>query len=160
MRIAAHGLAIDAPRGWDARISRRGPDVVMATQGQAAPEPTLHPVLHAANFALPEDRGDFGSGAVELMSSPHALVALLEFHPDAARTPLFSDPGMPRRLSPDAFSPQQLQRTLQGQAGAQRFFSEAGRAFCLYVVLGGFTNRNAVVPQVNATLERLEIRAR
>jgi hypothetical protein len=157
MRIAAHGLAIDAPRGWDARISRRGREVASATQGRAGSQPTLHPVLHAANFALPEARGDFGSGAVELMSSPHALVALLEFHPDAARTPLFSDPGMPRRLSLGDFSPQQLQRTLRGQAGAQRFFSEAGRAFCLYVVLGGFANRNALVPQVNATLERMEI---
>ncbi len=157
MRIAAHGLSIDPPRGWDARISRRGPDPGIEAQGHAVPQPTVHPVLHAANFALPEDRGDFGSGAVELMASAHALVALLEFHPDAARTPLFSDPGMPRRLSPDAFSPQQLQRTLHGQAGAQRFFSEAGRAFCLYVVLGGFANRIALLPQVNSALERMEI---
>lgn len=156
MRIAAHGLAIDAPQGWDARISGGRPEQVIAGSDGVS-QPTAHPTLHTANFALPEERGDFGSGAVELMGSAHALVALVEYHPDAAGTALFSTSGLPRRLSVDVFSPQQLQRTIAGQAGSQHFFSDKGRAFCLYVVMGSFTNRAALISQVNAVLQGLEI---
>lgn len=156
MRIAAHGLAVDTPAGWDARIFRRRSEGLQAgAHGGRAP--TDHPVLHVANFPLPEERGDFGSGAVELMRSPHVLVALLEYHQEAARTALFSPRGMPRRLDSGDFDPNALQRTLAGQAGAQRFFSEGGRAFCLYVVIGSFARRAPLVSEVNATLGRVEI---
>ena len=37
-------------------------------------------VLHAASFALPAERGDYGSGAVEVMGGSDVLVCLLE-HP-------------------------------------------------------------------------------
>jgi len=117
-----------------------------------------HPVLHTADFALPEARGDFGSGAVEGMQSSQAFVALIEYHPDSALTALFSsNAGMPRHVGTDDFSSQQLQRTIQGQGGTQVFFVEGGRAFCLYVVLGSLANRRRVVPRVNATLSSIEI---
>ena len=154
MRIAAHGLAIDAPGGWDARILRRRPEAVGAAARSTA---SAHPVLHAANFALPEERGDFGGGAVELMRSPHVLVALLEYDRALAGTALYADKRFPRRLKASAFGPNQLQRTITGQGGAQVFFSEKGRAFCLYVVLGSFAHRDALLPQVNTALERTEI---
>jgi hypothetical protein len=53
--------------------------------------------------------------------------------------------------------PEALQRILPGQAGLQRFGHEAGRALCLYVVLGGWKNRNQVVPAVNDVLASLRI---
>jgi len=118
---------------------------------------TIYPVLHAADFPLPDQRGDFGSGAVENMRASEAFIALVEYQAESARTPLFAHSGIPRQVSADAFSPLQLQRTLRGQAGWQRFFVEKGRAFCLYVVLGGFANRSVVVPRVNSTLARLEV---
>lgn len=156
MRIAAHGLAIDVLGGWDARIrqltSAAGNAVNALLSG--------HPVLHAADFALPERRGDFGSGAVDIMRPTHTFIALVEYSPESTRTALFANAGPPRRISPDAFSPQQLQRTIRGQAGIQRFFSANGRAFCLYVVLGSMNNRAALVPKVNAALARIEIGAR
>lgn len=147
-RLSHRGLAVDLPAGWDGRIYRRatGP-------GDA----TTHAVLHAANFALPEDRGDYGSNAVERMGSSHLFVALLEFHPDAARTPLFANRGIPRRLRAEMFGPSQLQRTIAGQAGTQVFFHDGGRAFCLYVVLGGARNRAALVPAVNDLLATLRV---
>ena len=151
MRLAHRGLAVELPRGWDARIYQRVDADVDATD---------HPVLHAANFALPENRGDYGSNAVERMGRGHILVALLEFHPDAAETALFANRGMPRRLTPDLFSPSQLQRTLAGQAGTQVFFTEGGRAFCLYVVLGSHRDRAGLVPQVNTLLSGVEITPR
>ena len=151
MRLAHRGLAVEVPRGWDARIYQRTSAEVDATD---------HPVLHAANFALPEDRGDFGSNAVERMGPPHVLVALLEFDPASAGTALFANQGLPRRLTPDLFSPSQLQRTLAGQAGTQVFFNDGGRAFCLYVVLGSHRGRAGLVPQVNSLLEAVEITPR
>jgi hypothetical protein len=148
MRLAHRGLGVDLPPGWDARIYRRTDD---------EPEATTHAVLHAGNFALPADRGDFGSGAVERMGPGHVLVVLIEHHPDAARTPLFANPGLPRRLTPAMFSPHQLQRTIAGQGGTQVFFHEGGRAFCLYVVLGSHARRTQLVPLVNELLTSLEI---
>ncbi|HVF18918.1 MAG TPA: hypothetical protein VNA14_01575 [Mycobacteriales bacterium] len=148
MKLAHRGLGVDLPPGWDARIYRRA---------ERVEEATTHAVLHAANFGLPPDRGDFGSGAVELMGPSHVLVVLLEHHPDAASTPLFANRGMPRRLTPAMFSPHQLQRTIGGQAGTQVFFHEAGRAFCLYVVLGSYLRGPALVPLVNTVLASLAI---
>lgn len=148
MRLSHLGLGVDLPAGWDGRIYRRTP---------AATGEVTHPVLHAANFALPEERGDFGSGAVDLMRAQHAFVALVEYDAESARTPLFARPGFPLRLTADAFAPNQLQRALPGQAGVQRFFSERGRAFCLYVVVGTYLARATVLPPVNALLSTLQV---
>ena len=156
MRISAYGLAADVPSGWEARIRR----YQLPLQPSGDPLRS-HPVLHAADFALPEERGDFGSGAVETMGPSQAFVALVEYHPDSAGTALFSPPAaMPLQVSPDDFSTHQLQRTIRGMAGTQRFFVEGGRAFCLYVVLGSLAHRHAAVPRVNAVLSAIEITPR
>ncbi len=149
MRLAHRGLRVQVPAGWDARIYRRHEDVV--------DESKTHAVLHAANFALPDNRGDFGSGAVELMGSDHVLIVLLEHDPAAAATALFANRGMPRRLGAELFSPHQLQRTIAGQAGTQVFFHDGGRAFCLYVVLGSSRHRAQLIPRVHEVLQQLEI---
>jgi hypothetical protein len=151
VRIAAYGLAVDAPSGWEARIRR------LADQ-PAGDQYRAHPVLHAADFALPEERGDFGNGAVETMAPSHAFIALIEYHPSSAGTALFSSTvTMPLRVHADDLSPQQLQRTIRGQAGTQTFFVDGGRPFCLYVVLGSMANRQHTVPRVNALLSAIEI---
>jgi hypothetical protein len=148
------GLKVDLPPGWDARIYRR--QEVEAAVNHARGEPTTHAVLHAANFALPSDRGDFGSGAVELMRHDNVLITLVEYHPDSARTPMFAA-GLPRPLRADDFDPSTLQRRLPGQAGLQRFFSYSGRAFALYVVLGSYANRRRLVSVVNEVLATIEL---
>jgi hypothetical protein len=145
--IAAHGLTVDLPFGWEAAIYRRPPN------GSG----TTHPVLHAATFALPVDRGDFGSGAVDLMAGDDALVVLLEYHADSAATALFARAGLPRPVAPAAFSPTTLQRGIPGHGGSQWFFNQSGRAFCLYVVLGSFGLRNVLVPAVNQLLMGITI---
>jgi len=106
---------------------------------------------------MPDDRGDFGSGAVELMGSSHVLVVLLEHGAAAASTALFANKGMPRQLGAELFSPHQLQRTIAGQAGTQVFFHEGGRAFCLYVVLGSSRGRARLIPRVHEVLSQLEV---
>jgi hypothetical protein len=169
MRFDRAGIAVTLPPGWEAALYRREEmptpvDGVLRRQGLSpsalaslAPGATTHPVLHTASFPLPPDRGDYGSGAVELMGAHDVFVTLLEFHPDAARTALFARQGVPRGLSSDDFGASSLQRVLVGQSGCQRFFSVHGRAFCLYVVLGSHARRHLLVPTVNALLESLDI---
>jgi len=158
MRISAHGLGLHVPPGWEGRIRRQQLPDGAPTSDRA--QLRAHAVLHAADFVLPEERGDFGSGAVETMQSCHAFIALVEYHSSSVGTALFgSGLGIPRELSTDDFSPRQLQRTIAGQAGIQRFFVEGGRAFCLYVVLGSMAHRARVVPRVNAVLPAITISA-
>jgi hypothetical protein len=144
--LKAHGLSVAPPAGWDVQIYRR-----RAGDGS---EP--YPVLHAANFPLPRHRGDFGIGAVERMSAAHALVVLFEYEPAAAHTPLFRATGRPSPSVGD-FHPDQLQRTRPGQSGAQWFFTEQDRPFCLYVVMGGHAQRARLLPQVRQLVHELAI---
>jgi len=155
-RLDAHGLVADLPRGWEGEIFTRGgvPDAHRA--GAAAAGAADPPCLHAATFALPAGRGDYGSGAVELMGPGDVFVALLEFDASSAGTPLFAASG-PGVLSAASFHPEQLQRTLPGQSGTQRFFTASGRPFCLYVALGSHSRRVQLLPRVNSFIAGLAI---
>jgi hypothetical protein len=143
--LNGHGLRLDLPTGWEGQVFRRS----------ARPGAAARAVLHAANFPLPPQRGDFGSGAVDAMGPRHVLVVLFEQDPAAADMPLFRQPLT--RLGPQDFNPNGLQRALPGQAGAQRFFSHNGRAFTLYVVLGSHALRNSLAPLVNTVLAPLAV---
>ncbi len=145
--VAAHGMTAVPPSGWEVSIYRRPPGLGEQT----------FPILHAATIPLPAGRGDYGSAVVELLGPDDVFLALLEFGPEAARSPLFSGlKGVPG-LTPDAYRPNQLQRTIQGQAGVQRFFTTSGRAFCLYSVIGAFANRLALTGRANAILATIRV---
>jgi hypothetical protein len=150
--LTAHGLRVVLPARWEGRLYRR--EVVA---GGAADE-AHHPVLHLANFALPPGRGDFGTGAVEVMGEGHAFVSLLDYGPEQAGTALFAATGRPRLTAAD-FAPNALQRRLPGQLGCQRFFTENGRAFCLYVVLGSRRRAKAQLAAVEQVLTNVEVGA-
>lgn len=152
-RLQQDGLEIDLPPGWEGRIFTRAVGPV----NRRAPGEQFRPVLHAGNFALPASPGDFGGGAVELMAGGDVFLAVIDYGPEAAGTPLFAASAVPRRLTPDDFSPATLQRTLPGQSGTQRFFTAAGRGFCLYVVLSAHVLRSRLVPVVNTRLRTLRI---
>jgi hypothetical protein len=148
--VAAHGLRVTLPDRWEARLYRRDPLI-------GAPADEAHqPVLHLGNFALPPGRGDFGTGAVEVMGPLHAFVALLEYGPEEAGTPLFAARGRPALTVAD-FAPNALQRRLPGQLGCQRFFTENGRAFCLYAVLGSRQHATALLGEVATVVSRVEV---
>ncbi len=145
--ITALGLAVTPPLGWEAAIYQR----------PAAPGEQTYPVIHAATIPIPPVRGDYGSGVVELLGPDDVFVGVLEFGPQAATTPLFSGlQGVPG-LTPDAYRPWQLQRTIVGQAGVQRFFSASGRAFCLYSVIGAFANRVPLTGRANQLLGSIRV---
>ncbi len=163
-RITAHGLSAETPNGWDGQIYMRQPlpaeALVQSEAATAGLEPAVgestSPIVHLANFALPSDRADFGGGAVELMESGAVFIALIEHDPAVVDTPLFQHP-VPWPLSPDDFTPEQMQRSLPGQAGLQRFFTTKGRAFCLYVVIGSYRTRALLTGIVNDALATVEI---
>ena len=123
MRIAAHGIELELPRGWEGRLYR--------VAGSA-------PILHAASFALPLADGDFGSGATAAIPAGGAFLALKEYSPGPRLVPgagLFASDTIPMPLTPAHFHPQTLQVGRLGQAGLQHFFTISGRPFCLYVVI-------------------------
>jgi hypothetical protein len=145
--LADRGISIDIPSGWDAEMYQRP-----AEEGE-----TTNGIVHIANFALPQGRGDYGGGATKDMGSAAILIVLFEFDPESAGTRQFSTNPVPRALRPDQFDPNTLQRPLPGQGGAQIFCNEAGRAFCLYVVLGGYSRRSFLLRSINAVLATLRI---
>ena len=142
-----HGISVSPLPGWDIRIARRP-----APWGERT-----HAVLHAATFALPEGRGDYGDGAVQRMARDDVFLALVEFAPSATATPLFRDPPVPRSLSADEFARTTLQHAAAGQSGLQRFFTERGRAWCLYVVIGSHDRRVVLTRRVNQLLSGMTL---
>jgi len=145
--LHAHGIAAGLPGGFEGRIFKRtgtGPELPFA-------------VGHFASFALPEEVGDFGGGAVHLMGNTDVFASLFEYGSDSLGTKLFAHQGMPRMLTTADFRPHVLRRGLSGQSGSQWFFTEAGRPFTLYVVLGSHTRRALLVPRVNELLGGLAV---
>ena len=159
--VAAHGFTVEAPAGWEVRIFRRpAADEVAASPADGPPAPrgeTTHPVVHCSTVAMPADIGDFGSSGVDRLGPDDAFVVVFDYGPESVGQPLFANKGMPRTLEPSDFDPNMLQRTVLGQAGYQAFFTEAGRACCLYVVIGSYANRRRVAPRVNELLAGLTI---
>jgi hypothetical protein len=145
--LHAHGIHARLPAGFEGRIFRR-PQI-----GEEQPRP----VGHFATFALPNEVGDFGAGAVTLMGPDDVFAVLFEYGPESAGTALFARQDMPRRLQPDDFRPMTLRRGLGGQSGTQWFFVEQGRPFTLYAVLGSHARRFSSVPRLNALLHNLTV---
>jgi hypothetical protein len=153
MRLAAHGIALELPRGWEGRIYRIADS---------------DPILHAGNFPLPATDGDFGSGATAVMPADGAFLALKEYRPGARLPPgtgLFAARQIPLPLEPERFHPRALQVGRAGQAGFQHFFTTSGRPFCLYVVIE-FAARSASatrapdrLAQLSRALSTLEVGA-
>lgn len=123
--LEAHGLRIELPRGWSGRVFRR---------------PGGGATIHAGNFQLPLDDGEFGDRSTSVMPTGASFLVLTEYQPGAGLEPgqgLFSSHRIPITLDPTSFSPRGLAHPRPGQAGKQHFFTAAGRPFCLYVVVSG-----------------------
>ena len=157
--LTAHGLSASVLPGWDVRIEQRRESTVAAPASDAPVGGYVHPVLHAATTRLPLQRGDFGSGCVETMTGADVFVSLVEFDHEAGATRALRA-GQPASLRSADFHPDAQQRVIAGMCGTQRFFPHNGRAFCLYVVLGSWTQRAQLVPIANGFIATIEIAAR
>jgi hypothetical protein len=123
--LEAHGLRIELPRGWSGRVFKR---------------PAGGATLHAGDFQLPLDDGEFGDASTGLMPAGASFLALTEYRPGAGLEPgkgLFASRRIPTSLDPTTFSARGLAHPRPDQAGAQHFFTVAGRPFCLYLVISG-----------------------
>jgi hypothetical protein len=143
MRTRGHGLSIEVPSGWEARITRRA---------------TSAPFLHIASFALRPDTGEFGASVTERMGADAAFAALVEYRIDDQVRPasgLFAASWRPK-LGVGEFAHSQLQVARPGHLGAQRFFTHSGRPFCLYAVISPARRRPAqLTGQLSAVLATL-----
>ncbi len=54
-----------------------------------------YPVGQFATFPIPDDIGDFGSGAVTLMGPADVFASLFEYGPESVGTALFARQGRP-----------------------------------------------------------------
>ena len=118
MRLRAHDLAVDLPPKWEGRIFRH---------------PGGEPTMHAANFALPPEDGNYGARATGSMGKGGAFVAITEFEPELVNEPLFHRGGLPRKLRAADLHPRSMMRPRPGFAGVQRFFTTGGgRSACTW----------------------------
>ncbi|HKY16663.1 MAG TPA: hypothetical protein VJM33_17185 [Microthrixaceae bacterium] len=163
--VAAHGISITPPRGWEVRIDLRREDPIVAPAAPRLPGETISrsgtmtPFAHLGSFALPARRSDYGAEAVERMKARDVFVALVEFDREAADTPMFARRGLPALRMTD-FHPTAMQRPMPHMCGAQWFFTEQGRAFCLYVVLGSWVLRRSLVTTASRTVKGIRISPR
>ncbi len=170
--LDAYGITVPLPSGWEGRaMVRDAPPTTIAppAPGEAVraaditgrlaqgwPGERTFPVVHLGNFALPPNRGDFGSGAVERMTGDHVFVTIFEYGPESVGEALFANP-FPRSLELRRFNPNALQRRIPGQAGLQVFCNENGRAFCVFVVLGAAKQGSRLLKAVNTVLPTVEV---
>ena len=82
---------------------------------------------------------------------------LVEYGPESAGTALFPTVSSVPRVTGRMFSSQGLQRVQRGQAGAQRFFTLNGRAFCLYTVVGDQREVGAMATTTNDVTRQIEV---
>ncbi len=145
--LGAHGIRASLPSGFEGRIYRRG------ANGPGRP----FPVAQFATFPVPAGAGDFGGGAVDRMGPLDIFAVLFEYEPESAGAALFARAGMPRTLRAEDFRPYTIRRGLGGQSGTQWFFTEQGRPFTFYAVLGGHSQRFRLVPRINALLASIDV---
>lgn len=149
MKLAAHGISLELPRGWSGRLFSR--DGTVAT-------------LHAGDFTLALQDGEFGDHSTGRMPTPASFLALTEYHAGAGLAPgrgLFAARRIALPLDPAAFSASRLAHPRRGQVGTQHFFTASGRPLCLYIVLaGGRSERRGQLLTLDGVLRSLSVAAR
>lgn len=79
-QVDEFGIRVEVPGGWHVAIRRRLLDGAVAhgrAPVAAAAGERPRPVLHASTRAIPPGCGDFGGGAVELLSTEDIFIALM-----------------------------------------------------------------------------------
>ncbi len=149
MRLDAHGLVVELPRGWSGRVFSRHPEAA---------------TLHAGNFPLVLGDGEFGDASTGRMHHPSAFIALTEYLAGDGLRPgagLFASRRLPLPLDPLGFAATGLAHPRPGQVGMQHFFTASGRPLCLYVVLAGARPaRRGQLGAVNHVLRSLRVTPR
>jgi hypothetical protein len=142
VRLSGRGISIDLPDGWDGIILGRAGDLA---------------TMHAANFALPADDGEFASLAIAALPASGVLLVLTEYDQALGGHGLFSAEGLPVPVPDRAFRARAFTQLRPGRYGAQRFCTVSARPFCLYVVVGTDPDPGALVRRANAVLSSVVV---
>jgi hypothetical protein len=152
MTLDAHGLRVELPASWSGRVFARPGGIA---------------TLHAANFALALNDGEFGDQSTRAMRTGGTFLALTEYRPGPGLTAgagLYAPRRIPLPIDPTSFSVHRLAHPRPGQAGSQHFFTASGRPFCLYVVIAIGNRRDgrrrSQVASLNHVLSSLRIAKR
>ena len=157
-------IAAQAPAGWHVRVSRR-PQVAAGARQPSTGRlldgagDVTRPILHAASRPLPRGLADFGGELIDVLGPDDAFVALIDHGPEVAGVGLFARQGRPT-IAPSQFAANRLARYVPGRSACQHFFSEAGRAFCLYAVVGDQREAGALTPTANSVTAQIEVTPR
>jgi hypothetical protein len=139
--LEGDGLRIELPAGWHGQAVLRSPHL---------------PTLQAASFRLDPDDEELGPGSRAAMSAGDCFLALIEYLPGSGVVPgqvPFHESGLRLPLEPGAFSPE-----VEGRAVMERNFTQAGRAFCLHVVVAGSRlDRRRRLPLLDRVLGSLRV---
>lgn len=146
MRMAP-GFDLALPPGWQAAARR---------QEASVPGRPGNLLVHAATVALPRDRGDYGSSVVTTMGTDDLFLAFFEHDKASAGSALFATRGLPV-VRPSDFDPGAMQRVRPGMSGGQWFFTAAGRAWCLFAVLGSHARRQRGAVRITDLLEGVRL---
>jgi hypothetical protein len=145
--LSGHGLWIEVPPRWEGRIF---------TPTLPAPAVNL-PILHLTDTVMSMERSTYAPELAARAGGGGTLVALVEFESRLADRGLYAAQGLQLPLRRDRFEARALQLPDPAQEGHQRFFSQGGRAFCLYVVLGVGRGAEARLRTVNRALATLRV---
>lgn len=146
MRLV-HGFDIELSAGWHVAARRQTPEFAEQSQNL---------VVHASTVPLGRSEADFGSGVATRLGPDDLFCSFFEHDAASVGTALFAERGLPHPR-PSDFVVGAQQQALPGQSGAQYFFTEAGRAWCLFVVLGGHSRRQVGAQRVGALLKGVRI---
>lgn len=147
MILSKQGISVDLPAGWEGRAFL-----------PAVPPPALiFPVLHAASFPLPPDDSSFAGRLASALGPRGVLFSLVEYDPALSGDALFREGALPVSVRLGDLDSAALQVRRPGQAGVQRFFAAAGRAFCLYVIVSTGSDAAGSIRELNRVLDTLRI---
>lgn len=156
MILDAHGLRVELPAGWSGRAFARSP------AGHAAGRSAAR--LHAGNFPVVLNDGEFGDRSTGVMPAPGSFIALAEYLAGNGLEPgrgLFAPRRIPLPLDPTGFGESRLAHPRPGQVGVQHFFTTSSRPLCLYVVVaGGRGERRTQLAAVDHVLRTLRVAPR
>jgi hypothetical protein len=147
--LRGHGLAVSVHDGWEARIWM--PDL--------PPPAENHPVMRLANFALPLTKDTYAEDVADGLRPGRVVASLAEFSPALAGRGLYAPQGV-AGLGVADLDPRAVQRQAPGRAGVQRFFSEQGRAFSLYVIARSGPGLDRAMDELTIQLAGLVVEAR
>jgi hypothetical protein len=115
-----------------------------------------HPVVRLANFALPLTKDTYAEDVADGLRPGRVVASLAEFSPALADRGLYGPQGVPALGAAD-LDPRAVQRQATGRAGVQRFFSEQGRAFSLYVIARSGSGLDRAMGELATLLEGLVV---